>query len=106
MRITQHHLKQAATATLLLLVATGVQASTNGSLPWEGGLKTLADSITGPVAAILSLLSIVGAGGGLLFGGEMNTFIKTMAYLVLVIGMVVGAANLMSAFFNVSGAVI
>lgn len=85
---------------LFLVIGLGtLMASTaTQGLPWEDPLTTIKNSITGPVAFGVSVLSIVGAGAGLVFGGEISGFIKTIVYIVLVIAMIVGAVNIMDIF--------
>lgn len=57
------------------------------------------------MAGVVSILAIIGAGAGLIWGGELSGFIKTLIYIVLVIAIVVGAGNFMG-IFNTSGALI
>jgi len=71
-----------------------------GSLPYEGWLTSLRESVTGPVAFALSMIGIVVAGGILIFGGELSGFFRTLIFLVLVMGLLVGAQNVMSNFFG------
>jgi len=71
-----------------------------GSLPYEGWLTNLRESVTGPVAFALSMIGIVVAGGILIFGGELSGFFRTLIFLVLVMGLLVGAQNVMSNFFG------
>jgi type IV secretory pathway VirB2 component (pilin) len=80
-------------------------AGTGGSLPYEGWLTSLQNSITGPVAFALSIIGIVVAGGVLIFGGDLNAFFRTLIFVVLVMALLVGAQNMMSNFFG-RGAVI
>ncbi|HDX6317508.1 TPA: TrbC/VirB2 family protein [Campylobacter fetus subsp. venerealis] len=80
-------------------------STTGGGLPWESPLQTIKASITGPVAFTLSILAIVACGIGLVWGGEMTTFVKTLVYIVLVIALVVGATNVMG-IFQTTGALI
>jgi type IV secretion system protein VirB2 len=87
--------------SLLYLSLVGAAFATSGdTLPWGAGLTVLMNSLTGPVAGILSLIAIVGAGAALLFGGNIQGFMRTAVYLVLVIGLVVGAAGLLKAFYS------
>ncbi|EIX9943218.1 TrbC/VirB2 family protein [Campylobacter coli] len=94
---------------LILFLALGLGyalASTTGAgLPWEGPLEQIKASLSGPVAGVVSILAIIGAGAGLIWGGELGGFIKTLIYIVLVIAIVVGAGNFMG-IFNTSGALI
>ena len=73
---------------------------TGGSLPYEGWLANLRNSVTGPVAFTLSIVGIVVAGGVLIFGGDLNGFFRSFIFLVLVMALVVGAQNIMSSFFG------
>ena len=71
-----------------------------GALPYEGWLTALQNSVTGPVAFALSIIGIVIAGGVLIFGGDLNGFFRTLIFLVLVMALLVGAQNMMGAFFG------
>jgi type IV secretion system protein VirB2 len=73
---------------------------TGGALPYEGWLTNLRNSVTGPVAFTLSIIGIVVAGGILIFGGELNGFFRTLIFIVLVMGLLVGVQNMMSTFFG------
>lgn len=73
---------------------------TGGSLPYEGWLTNLRNSVTGPVAFTLSIVGIVIAGGVLIFGGELNAFFRTLIFLVLVMALIVGVNNMMTTFFG------
>lgn len=86
----------------LALVVPDAMASegTGGSLPYEGWLANLRNSVTGPVAFTLSIVGIVVAGGVLIFGGDLNGFFRSLIFLVLVMALVVGAQNIMSSFFG------
>jgi type IV secretion system protein VirB2 len=65
----------------------------------------LADSIKGPVAFTISLLGLVGGGATLIWGGEINEFVRRLIMLVMVISLLVFASNILSTLFGV-GAVI
>jgi type IV secretion system protein VirB2 len=68
------------------------------AMPWEAGLKTLTDSISGPVAQAIGLIAIVAAGAALIFGGDMTGFMRTTVYIVLVLGLILSASNLLTTF--------
>lgn len=89
----------------LLHPDTAHAASAGGSLPWDGPLTTLRNDITGPVAFTISLLAMVAAGAALVFGGEINEFVRRIIMLVLVASFIVGVTNLASAL-GISGAVV
>ncbi|MDG6882806.1 conjugal transfer protein TrbC [Phocoenobacter uteri] len=83
---------------LFLLISPEAHASatSGGGLPYEGWLTKVRNSVTGPVAFTLSIVGIVGAGALLIFGGEINGFLKTLVFVVLVAALLVGAQNLLS----------
>ncbi len=65
--------------------------STSGSLPWEGPLKKIRDSISGPVAFAIALLGIIACGATLIWGGEVSEFTRRIIYVVLVVCIIVFA---------------
>ena len=96
---------------LLLIVALAWHpdvahaTSTGGSLPWDTPLTTLKNDLTGPVAFTISLLAMVACGAALVFGGEINEFVRRIIMLVLVCAFIVGVTNLASAL-GITGAVV
>lgn len=81
-------------------------ATSGGGLPYETWLGTLRNSITGPVAFTVAIVALVGTGSALIFqGGEMNTFLRSTIYFILVIALVISAQNIMSGLFG-KGAVV
>ena len=95
----------ACVAVLLAPAAAHAGGAGGGGLAWESPLQLVANSITGPVAGAVSLLGITVAGGMLIWGGELNEFVRRIVMVVLVIALIVGAASLLSALFGV-GAVL
>nr|AAP82050.1 putative mating pair formation protein [Stenotrophomonas maltophilia] len=99
-RILTHPGTRTFLMMLLFLCAAQVMASDAGSggggsgLPWEKPIEKIVASISGPVAFGISLLGLIGAGAGLIWGGEMSTFMKTLLYVVLVISLIVFAKGL------------
>lgn len=88
---------------LTLFAASGLFASTalagsGGSLPWEGPLEQIQESITGPVAGYIALAAVAIAGGMLIFGGELNDFARRLMYVVLVAGILLGATQIVGLF--------
>jgi type IV secretory pathway VirB2 component (pilin) len=92
---------------LLMLMATHAHAASGagGGLPYEDWLTRIRQSITGPVAFGISVIAIVAAGAMLIFGGDMNGFMKTLVFIVLVLAFVIAAQNTLSAITG-TGAVI
>ncbi|MBY5760183.1 conjugal transfer protein TrbC [Rhizobium leguminosarum] len=81
-----------------IVMATPALASSGGSLPWEGPLQQIQESITGPVAGAIALAAVAIAGGMLIFGGELNDFARRLVYVVLVAGILLGATNIVGLF--------
>ena len=79
-------------------VAAPALASSGGSLPWEGPLQQIQESITGPVAGYIALAAVAIAGGMLIFGGELNDFARRLMYVVLVAGILLGATTIVGLF--------
>jgi type IV secretion system protein VirB2 len=91
----------------VLLASDLAQAATSGGggMEWEAPLTKFADSIKGPVAFVISLLGIVVCGAVLIWGGEINEFVRRFIMLIMVISILVFASNILSGLFGV-GAVI
>ena len=85
-------------ALLCAALATPALASSGGSLPWEGPLEQIQESITGPVAGAIALAAMAIAGGMLIFGGELNDFARRLVYIVLVAGILLGATTIVGLF--------
>ncbi len=96
----------ASALLVLLLPSLAHAASTGGTgLQWETPLQKIRDSVTGPVAYAISLLGIVVTGAVLVFGGEINEFVRRIIMLVMVVSLMVFAADILNTLFN-KGAVI
>lgn len=92
---------------LTLFMESAALADTGGgTLPWEGAIKMVKDSITGPVAFGISLIAIVASGVALIFGGDMQGFMRTGAYLALVLGIIVAATKLLTGLYSDASAFI
>src|SRR2546425_11778631 len=92
-------------ALIWLLAPAVANASTTGTLPWEGPLRTIAQSLTGPVAFSVSIIGIFATGATLMWGGEMNEFARRAALMALIVAVIVFATNIMASAFGVTGAV-
>ncbi len=57
------------------------------------------------MAFTISLLAMVACGAALVFGGEINEFVRRIIMLVLVVAFIVGVTNLASAL-GITGAVV
>ncbi|MEX3583596.1 MAG: TrbC/VirB2 family protein [Burkholderia sp.] len=88
-----------AVALLLLFVAHPAFASntSGGGLPFDSWFTTVRTSVTGPFAFAAAIVGLVGAGATLIFGGDMNGFLRTLIFVVLVLSFLVAAQNTLSA---------
>ena len=89
-------------STILFFPDISFASSTVTSLPWETPLTKVADSFKGPVAFSISLLGIIGAGATLVWGGEINEFLRTMIKLVLAISLIAFVASILSELFGLT----
>jgi type IV secretion system protein VirB2 len=95
------------TVLVLAILPTEAFASATGTgMAYEVWLTTFRNSITGPVAFTIGGVGLAGSGFALVFmSADMNTFLRTMIYLILVMSLVVAGQNIMSGLFG-KGAVI
>jgi len=84
--------------SIIFLSFAPALASSGSSLPWEGPLEQIQESITGPVAGYIALAAVAIAGGMLIFGGELNDFARRLIYVVLVAGILLGATTIVGLF--------
>lgn len=98
MRPERSYFPVAYLAIAIVLAGSPAIASSGGSLPWEGPLEQIQESITGPVAGYIALAAVAIAGGMLIFGGELNDFARRLVYVVLVVGILLGAPTIVGLF--------
>jgi len=73
---------------------------TGGGLPYEGPLASIRNSFTGPIAFTLSILGLIVCGASLIFGGDMNGFVRGFFIVVLVISLLVASQNILATLFG------
>jgi len=73
---------------------------TGGGLPYESPLTSIRNSVTGPIAFTLSIAGLVVVGGTLIFGGDLNGFMRGLILVVLVISLLVAAQNILATLFG------
>jgi type IV secretory pathway VirB2 component (pilin) len=76
--------------------ASDAAAGAGTGLPWEGPLSKIRQSISGPVAFVISLLGLIACGATLIWGGEVSEFLRRIIYLVLVISLIVFANTILT----------
>ena len=88
-------------AALLLLLAGTAQAA-GSSMPWEGPLQSILESIQGPVARIVAVIIIIATGLALAFGDTSGGFRK-LIQIVFGLSIAFAAYSFVLSFFSFSG---
>ncbi len=99
MKIVLSFMIMAAIAVICIPDALA-SAGSGGGLPYESWLETLENSVTGPVAFSVSGIAIVVCGLTLAFGGDLPGFFRQLIFLILVMAVVLCAANIKAQFFG------
>ncbi|OJZ06379.1 MULTISPECIES: TrbC/VirB2 family protein [Burkholderiales] len=87
-------------ALMLLLVGTAQAAGS--SMPWEGPLQSILESIQGPVARIIAVIIIIATGLALAFGDTSGGFRK-LIQIVFGLSIAFAASSFFLSFFSFSG---
>ncbi len=91
---------------LLLAVVTLMTAETaraaGSSMPWEGPLESILESIQGPVARIVAVIIIISTGLALAFGDTSGGFRK-LIQIVFGLSIAFAASSFFLSFFSFSG---
>ncbi|HAT8965356.1 TPA: conjugal transfer protein TrbC [Legionella pneumophila subsp. pneumophila] len=82
---------------LFLITHPAAASTAGGGLPFDSWLTKIQKSITGPFAFSAAIIGLVAAGATLIFGGELNSFMRTLVFFVLVLSFLVAAQNTMTA---------
>ena len=98
--------KAAWVVALAMICSLRLHAAAGGTLPWETPMRTIATSLTGPVAYAIGLIGIAIAGGTMLWGGELTEFGRRACMIGLVVSVLVFAAPMLSSAFGVAAAVV
>ena len=88
-------------AALLLLLAGTAQAA-GSSMPWEGPVQSILESIQGPVARIVAVIIIIATGLALAFGDTSGGFRK-LIQIVFGLSIAFAASSFFLSFFSFSG---
>ena len=97
----------AAFVALFVSLGGGIaEANTSANFPWDSALKSLADSLTGPVAFSLGLFMIVCGFCAVAFvGSELGGWVRWVAMAAILAGML-GAAPTVLSMFGLQSAMI
>src|SRR5476649_2855806 len=72
--------------SLFIITHPAYAANTSGGgLPFDDWFTKIRESITGPYAFTVSIVGLVSTGATLIFGGDMNGFMRSMIFIVIVL---------------------
>jgi type IV secretion system protein VirB2 len=96
-------------STFLLTVGVALLAiwpeaahASGSSMPWEGPLQSILESIEGPVAKIIAVIVIIVTGLGLAFGDSNGGFRK-LIQIVFGLSIAFAASSFFLTFFSFAG---
>ena len=85
-----------------MLTMAGTAKAAGSSMPWEGPLQSILDSIQGPVARIIGVIIIISTGLALAFGDTSGGFRK-LIQIVFGLSIAFAASSFFLSFFSFSG---
>ena len=86
----------------VMLMTTGTAQAAGSSMPWEGPLQSILESIQGPVARIVAVIIIIATGLALAFGDTSGGFRK-LIQIVFGLSIAFAASSFFLSFFSFSG---
>jgi type IV secretion system protein VirB2 len=86
---------------ILFHPSLALASSTGESMPWDSPLTKVLNSVTGPVAFVFSVIALVAFGCALLFGSDLNAFVRGLLVLMMIISVVVFAKNMAASVFGI-----
>ena len=86
----------------VMLMTAGTAKAAGSSMPWEGPLQSILDSIQGPVARIVAVIIIIATGLALAFGDTSGGFRK-LIQIVFGLSIAFAASSFFLSFFSFSG---
>ena len=86
----------------LMLLLAGTAQAAGSSMPWEGPLQSILESIQGPVARIIAVIIIIATGLALAFGDTSGGFRK-LIQIVFGLSIAFAASSFFLSFFSFSG---
>ncbi|ENE4777103.1 MULTISPECIES: TrbC/VirB2 family protein [Klebsiella] len=87
---------------LAALLLAGTAQAAGSSMPWEGPLQSILESIQGPVARIVAVIIIIATGLALAFGDTSGGFRK-LIQIVFGLSIAFAASSFFLSFFSFSG---
>lgn len=86
----------------VMLMTAGPARAAGSSMPWEGPLESILESIQGPVARIVAVIIIISTGLALAFGDTSGGFRK-LIQIVFGLSIAFAASSFFLSFFSFSG---
>ena len=86
----------------VMLMTAGTARAAGSSMPWEGPLESILESIQGPVARIVAVIIIIATGLALAFGDTSGGFRK-LIQIVFGLSIAFAASSFFLSFFSFSG---
>ena len=94
--------QQGLLLAVVFLLATGTAQAAGSSMPWEGPLQAILDSIEEPVSRIVAVIIIIATGLALAFGDTSGGFRK-LVQIVFGLSIAFAASSFFLSFFSFSG---
>ncbi|MBB3014201.1 TrbC/VirB2 family protein [Cupriavidus alkaliphilus] len=85
-----------------VVMIAGMAKAAGSSMPWEGPLQSILESIQGPVARIIAVIIIISTGLALAFGDTSGGFRKLLQ-IVFGLSIAFAASSFFLKFFSFSG---
>ncbi len=86
----------------VMLTTVGTARAAGASMPWEGPLESILESIQGPVARIVAVIIIIATGLALAFGDTSGGFRK-LIQIVFGLSIAFAASSFFLSFFSFAG---
>ena len=101
----RHAVMVAANLSTVLLVLSSTAHAAGSSMPWEQPLQQVLQSVEGPVAKIVAVISIIVTGLTLAFGDSSGGF-RRLIQIVFGISIAFAASSFFLSFFSFGGGVV
>lgn len=88
-----------------LALATTALFAAGVNMPWNAGLTSISNNVTGPTALGLVTIGAAGTFGPMVFHGEIPQFAHRASYVALVGGGLLAIPTIVS-FFGIGGALV
>ena len=87
----------------VMLMTAGTAKASGSSMPWEGPLQSILESIQGPVARIVAVIIIIIATGLALAFGDTSGGFRKLIQIVFGLSIAFAASSFFLSFFSFSG---